>query len=92
MAYLSKPFRQGDVCPAIELAMSNFLEKATLSERVSRLKEQLETRKMVDQAKGLMMQKEGLSEALAYRRIQEISMNRNIPMKEVAETFIRILK
>ncbi len=91
MAYLTKPFRQGDVCPAIELAVSHFLEKAALTERVSRLKEQLETRKLVDRAKGLLMKQEKLSEPKAYRRLQEISMNKNRPLKEVAEAVITML-
>ena len=91
MAYLTKPFREGDVSPAIELAVSNFLEKAVLTERVSRLKAQLETRKLLDRAKGLLMKKEGLSEPKAYRRLQEISMNKNKPIKEVAEAVITML-
>lgn len=91
MAYLTKPFRQGDVFPAIELAVSHFLAKTVLNENVCKLKEQLETRKVVDRAKGLLMKKEGLSEAKAYRHLQEISMNKNIPMKEVAEAVITML-
>jgi len=91
MAYLTKPFRQGDVCPAIELAVSHFLEKGELTERVSRLRDQLETRKVVDRAKGLLMKREGLSEPKAYRRLQEISMNKNKPIKDVAEAVITML-
>jgi response regulator NasT len=91
MAYLSKPFREGDISSAIELAVSHFLERSALAERVSRLKEQLETRKLVDQAKGLLMTKEGLSEAQAYRRLQKISMDKNRPMKEVAEAIVLML-
>lgn len=91
MAYLTKPFREGDVSPAIELAVTHFLEKAALTERVSRLKEQLETRKSLDRAKGLLMKKEELSEPKAYRRLQEISMNKNKPIKEVAEAVITML-
>ncbi len=88
MAYLSKPFREGDISPAIELAISHFLERSALAERVSRLKAQLETRKLVDRAKGLLMNKEGLNETQAYRRLQKISMDKNRPMKEVAEAII----
>jgi len=91
MVYLTKPFRAGDVSPAIELAVSHFLGKSSLTDRVSRLKEQLETRKVVDRAKGILMKKEGLSEAKAYRRLQEISMNKNKAMKEVAEAVITML-
>ena len=88
MAYLSKPFREEDLSPAIELAVSQFLEKSALADRVIRLKEQLETRKMVDQAKVLIMKKEGLSEAAAYRHIQKISMDKNKPLKAVAEAIM----
>jgi response regulator NasT len=73
------------------LAVSHFLERSALAERVSRLKEQLETRKLVDQAKGLLMSREGLSEAQAYRRLQKISMDKNRPMKEVAEAIVLML-
>jgi response regulator NasT len=88
MAYITKPFREGDLSPAIELAVDHFLKKSALTEHVSQLKEQLETRKLVDKAKGLLMKEENLSEAQAYRRIQEISMNKNKPLKEVAEAII----
>lgn len=92
MAYISKPFREGDVSPAIQLAVSHFLEKSALAERVSRLKEQLDARKVIERAKGLLMGKEGLSEANAYRRLQKISMDKNKTMKEVAEAVILMLE
>lgn len=91
MAYLSKPFREGDLSPAIELAVSHFLKTSELTDRVSRLKEQLETRKLIDQAKGLLMSNEGLNESQAYRRLQKISMDKNKPMKEVAEAIILMM-
>jgi AmiR/NasT family two-component response regulator len=92
MAYLTKPFRKRDISPTIEMAVSHFLEKSALTERVSRLREQLETRKVVERAKGLLMKNESLSEPKAYRRLQEISMDKNIPMKEVAEAVITMLE
>lgn len=88
MAYLSKPFREGDLSPAIELAVGQFLKTSQLTDRVSHLKEQLETRKLIDRAKGLLMSKEGLNESQAYRRLQKISMDKNKPMKEVAQAII----
>ena len=88
MAYLSKPFREEDLSPTIELAVSQFLERARLADRVTRLKEQLHIRKLVDRAKGLLMQKDGLNEADAYRRIQKISMDKNRPIESVAEAII----
>jgi len=91
MAYLSKPFREGDLSPAIELAVNHFLRTSELTERATRLKEQLEARKVIDQAKGLLMSKEGLNEAQAYRRLQRISMDKNKTMKEVAEAIILMM-
>ena len=91
MAYISKPFREGDLCPAIELAVNHFLKDSALTDHITRLKEQLRDRKVIDQAKGLLMRKEGLTEAQAYRRLQRISMDKNKPMKEVAEAIILML-
>jgi AmiR/NasT family two-component response regulator len=92
MAYISKPFREGDVSPAVQLAVSHFLERSALAERVSRLKEQLDARKVIERAKGLLMSKEGLSEANSYRRLQKISMDKNKTMKDVAEAVILMLE
>jgi len=92
MAYITKPFRDGTLTPAIELAVSNYLERTSLTEKVTQLKEQLETRKVIDKAKGLLMDKQSLSEAQAYRHIQSVSMNKNKSMKEVAEAIILMLE
>ncbi len=89
MAYLSKPFREGDVSPAVELAVSHFLERSELTERVLRLREQLETRKLVERAKGILMSKKGINEPEAYRWIQKMSMDSNKTMREVAEAIIK---
>ena len=91
MAYLSKPFREGDLSPGIELAVTQFLKTAKLTTDVSRLKAQLETRKLVERAKGLLMADERLSEAQAYRKLQKTSMRKNKSMKEVAEAVILML-
>ncbi len=91
MAYLTKPFREKELSPAIELAVKHFLEQSSLSERVSELKEQLVSRKLVEKAKGLLMEAEGLSEKQAYRRIQQMSMKKNKPMKEVAGAIILMM-
>ena len=88
MAYLSKPFREGDLTPAIELAVSHFLKTSQLTDRVAQLKEQLETRKLIDRAKGLLMRAEEINESQAYRRLQKISMDKNKTMKDVAEAII----
>jgi len=91
MAYLTKPFRQKDLSPAIELAVSHFLEQSSLSERVSELRDQLESRKLIEKAKGLLMDVEGLTEKEAYRHIQQMSMKKNKPMKEVAGAIILMM-
>ncbi len=91
MAYLTKPFREKDLSPAIELAVSHFLEQSSLTERVSELRDQLESRKLVEKAKGLLMDVEGLTEKDAYRRIQQMSMKKNKPLKEVAKAIILMI-
>ncbi len=88
MAFLSKPFQEKSLSPAIELAVSHFLEKSILNERILHLKEELEVRKLVDRAKGILMDSENLSEAQAYRKIQKISMDKNKPIREIAEVII----
>jgi two-component system, response regulator PdtaR len=91
MAYLTKPFREESLSPALELSVRHFLEKSSLTERILRLKDELEKRKLVDRAKGLLMDKEHLTESQAYRRIQKISMDKNKSLKEVSEAIITML-
>ncbi len=91
IAYLSKPFREADISPAIEMAITQFLKTSKLTERVTRLQEQLESRKLIERAKGLLMTKEGLTETQAYRKLQKTSMEKNKSMKEVAEAIILML-
>jgi response regulator NasT len=88
VGYMVKPFRETDLSPAIELALARFAEFRALQEEVGNLQEALETRKKVEKAKGILMQKQGMSEAEAFRKIQKMSMNTRKPMKEVAEAII----
>ena len=88
IAYLTKPFREGDLAPAIELAVSQFLKTSQLTQHVTRLQEQLENRKVIEKAKGLLMAHEKLTEIQAYRKLQKISMEKNRTMKAVAEAII----
>jgi AmiR/NasT family two-component response regulator len=88
VGYLVKPFRETDLAPAIELALARFAEFRALQEEVGNLTEALETRKKVEKAKGILMEKQGMSEAEAFRKIQKMSMNTRRPMKEVAEAII----
>lgn len=88
MAYIVKPFHEADLAPAIEVALRRWEEFRALEQEVEDLKEALETRKLVDRAKGILMDTQGLSEADAFRRIQKTSMDQRKPMKEVAEAIV----
>jgi AmiR/NasT family two-component response regulator len=87
-AYLVKPYREEDLTPAIEVALSRFHEFQELQKQVVDLQQALETRKLVDRAKGILMDKQGLSEAEAFRKIQKMSMDNRKPMRDVAEAII----
>jgi response regulator NasT len=88
VAYLIKPYREEELAPAIEVALARFQEFKELETQVTDLQEALETRKLVDRAKGILMDKQGLTEAEAFRKIQKMSMDNRKPMKEVAEAII----
>ena len=86
--YIVKPFRESDLAPAIEIALSRFDEFRALEKQVGDLEEALATRKVVDRAKGILMDTQSLQESEAFRKIQKMSMNTRKPMKEVAEAII----
>jgi len=88
VGYLVKPFTEADLPPAIETALARFEEFETVKKQADDLKDALETRKLVDRAKGLLMDLKGMTEAEAFRRIQKLSMNYRKPMREVAEAII----
>ncbi len=88
VAYLVKPFREAELVPAIEIALARFQEFQQLKKEVADLRDALETRKLVERAKGVLMDTQGLSEAEAFRRIQQISMNTRRPMREVAAAIL----
>jgi two-component system, response regulator PdtaR len=87
-AYLVKPFKEADLVPAIEVAISRYLEFQDVEAQATDLADKLETRKVVDRAKGIMMDKYGLKEAEAFRRIQAQSMNTRKSMREIAEAIV----
>jgi two-component system, response regulator PdtaR len=91
MAYLVKPFSITDLIPAIELAVSRYGELAALETEVASLSERLETRKLVERAKGLLQQKQGMSEPEAFKWIQRAAMDRRTTMKRVAEVVLETL-
>ncbi|MDX6324285.1 MAG: two-component system, response regulator PdtaR [Nocardioidaceae bacterium] len=85
MAYLVKPFTKNDLVPAIEMAVSRFTEVQMLAAEVADLTEQLETRKLVDRAKGVLQKQLGLSEPEAFRWIQKTAMDLRLSMRQVAD-------
>ncbi|MEW9548567.1 ANTAR domain-containing response regulator [Nonomuraea sp. NPDC050783] len=88
MAYLVKPFTKADLVPAIEMAVSRHEEMVALAAEVSSLSERLETRKLVERAKGQLMAQHGWTEPQAFRWIQKASMDRRLSMREVAQIVI----
>jgi response regulator NasT len=88
LAYVVKPFTPSDLIPAIEVALSRYQQIEALEDEVSDLAERLETRKILDRAKGILNNTMGLPEPEAFRWIQKASMDRRLTMREVAETVI----
>jgi response regulator NasT len=91
MAYLVKPFSATDLVPAIEVAVSRFSEITELEREVASLSDRLETRKLVERAKGLLQSKQGMTEPEAFRWIQRAAMDRRTTMKRVAEVVLETL-
>jgi len=84
MAYVVKPFTIGDLMPAIEIAISRHQQMKSLAAEVADLHERLETRKIIDKAKGILMSALNLSEPQAFSWIQKAAMDRRLTMKDVA--------
>ena len=88
MAYVVKPFSINDLVPAIEIAISRHKQMKTLESEVADIYERLETRKVIDRAKGILMKAMNLSEPESFSWIQKTAMDRRISMKEVANAII----
>jgi len=88
MAYVVKPFTIGDLIPAIEIAISRYIQMRSLADEVTDLHDRLETRKLIDRAKGILMKALNLSEPEAFSWIQRAAMDRRMSMKEIAEAVI----
>ena len=88
MAYVVKPFTVGDLIPAIEIAISRHTQMRSLADEVADLHDRLETRKLVDRAKGILMKALDLSEPAAFSWIQRAAMDRRLTMKAVAQAVI----
>ena len=88
MAYVVKPFSISDLIPAIEIAISRHAQMKSLESEVADLYERLETRKLIDIAKGILMKAMNLSEPESFAWIQKTAMDRRISMKQVAQAVI----
>ena len=88
MAYVVKPFDVSDVVPAIEIALARFQEIRAVEDEIADLEERLESRKLVDQAKGMLQSSLGLTEPEAFRWIQKTAMDLRKSMREVAQGVI----
>src|SRR5690349_16097048 len=86
--YVVKPLRESEVAPAIEVTLARYSAFRVLEDEAKSLADKLETRKVVERAKGLLMEKQGLSEQEAFRKIQKASMNNRKSMREVAEAIL----
>ena len=88
LAYIVKPFQKSDLVPAIEVAIGRFRELQVLASEVGALEEQLETRKIIDRAKGVLIDKAGLSESDSYAFIQRAAMSERSKMRDIAERIL----
>ena len=89
LAYLVKPVEEKNLFPAIEIALSRWEEMQSLSQELGKVKDSLEARKMLDRAKGILMDAYHLSEQEAYRRMQKYAMMKRMSLKEVAGAVVR---
>jgi len=87
-AFLTKPLREQDLWPAIELAFAHAEEIDALKEQVDDLKENIENRKVIDKAKGILMKNHGLSEPEAFRKLQKLAMDKRKSMRQIAEAIL----
>ncbi|MGI5837766.1 MAG: ANTAR domain-containing response regulator [Chloroflexota bacterium] len=88
VGYIVKPFRESELVPAIEVSLARFREFKALEKELADTRNILETRKIVERAKGVLMDTQGLKEAEAFRKIQKLSMNTRKSMREVAEAIL----
>lgn len=88
LGYLVKPVRDAELMPLIEVTMARWNEQQSRRRELLQLSDKLETRKLVDRAKGYLMDHQGLSESEAFRRIQQLAMNSRKTMREVAQAIL----
>lgn len=87
-AFLTKPLREQDLWPAIELAFAHAEQVESLKEQVEDLKESIESRKLIEKAKGVLMRNQGLSEPEAFRKMQKLAMDKRKSMRQIAEAIL----
>jgi response regulator NasT len=88
LGFLAKPLRPAELGPALDVAVSRFRDLEAVRRENASLREDLETRKLVERAKGVLMQRQGLSEAEAYRRLQKTAMDTRRAMREIAQAVL----
>ena len=88
LAYLMKPFRKEDLAPALEMAVHRFRQIQSQKKEIDDLKETLETRKLIERAKGILMDRHHMSEEEAFKRIHFQARNQNKKMREIAQSII----
>ncbi|EFO81166.1 response regulator receiver [Oscillochloris trichoides DG-6] len=88
LGYLIKPVRDAELMPLIEVTMARWNEQAGRKKELAQLRDRLETRKMIERAKGYLMDSQNLNEADAFRKIQQLAMNSRKTMREVAQAIM----
>jgi two-component system, response regulator PdtaR len=88
LGYLVKPIREAELMPLIEITRARWLEQHSRKQEAAVLRDRLETRKMIERAKGYLMDSQGMTEAEAFRRIQQLAMNSRKTMREVAQALL----
>ena len=88
VGYVVKPFREAELMPVIELSFARFEEFRALEKEIGNLNDALESRKVVERAKGVLMDTQGLKEQEAFRKIQQLSMNTRKSMREIAQAIL----
>ncbi len=88
LAYLMKPFRKEDLAPALEVAVRRFRQIQSQGKEIAELKDSLEARKLIERAKGILMDRHGLTEDEAFKRIHFQARNQNKKMRDIAQSII----
>jgi response regulator NasT len=88
-AFLTKPLREQDLIPAMEIALAHTEQVEELKEKIEDLKETIENRKVIEKAKGMLMEKQRIGEADAYRTMQKLAMDKRKSLRQVADGILK---